>query len=111
MTNISQIKVDSDWGTEAARINQNFQNMNTDLEKVKSATTKFRGYFTSETGLKQKYPFPKVGDTAWVGEPYPGKVYDVVTDGTWHNTDTAPDTESVELQDYAKKAELTELVE
>lgn len=33
MTNISQIQVDSDWGTEAARINQNFQNMNTDLEK------------------------------------------------------------------------------
>lgn len=111
MTNISQIKVDSDWGQEAARINQNFQNMNTDLEKVKSATTKFRGYFTSETGLKQKYPSPKVGDTAWVGEPYPGKVYDVVTDGTWHNTDKAPDTGSVELQDYAKKAELTELVE
>lgn len=109
MTNISQIKVDSDWGQEAARINQNFQNMNTDLEKVKSATTKFRGYFTSEAGLKQKYPSPQVGDTAWVGEPYPGKVYDVVTDGTWHNTDTAPDTESVELQDYAKKAELTEL--
>lgn len=109
MTNISQIQVDSDWGTEAARINQNFQNMNTDLEKVKSATTKFRGYFTSEAGLKQKYPSPKVGDTAWVGEPYPGIVYDVVTDGTWHNTGKAPDTDSVELQDYAKKAELTEL--
>lgn len=109
MTNISQIKVDSDWGQEAARINQNFQNMNTDLEKVKSATTKFRGYFTSEAGLKSKYPSPKVGDTAWVGEPYPGKVYDVVTDGTWHNTEKAPDTDSVDLTDYAKKAELVEL--
>lgn len=109
MTNISQIKVDSDWGTEAARINQNFQNMNTDLEKVKSATTKFRGYFTSEAGLKQKYPSPKVGDTAWVGEPYPGIVYDVVTDGTWHNTGKAPDTDSVDLTDYAKREELTEL--
>lgn len=109
MTNISQIQVDSDWGTEAARINQNFQNMNTDLEKVKSATTKFRGYFTSEAGLRQKYPSPKVGDTAWVGEPYPGKVYDVVTDGTWHNTEKAPDTDSVDLTDYAKKAELVEL--
>lgn len=109
MTNISQIKVDSDWGTEAARINQNFQNMNTDLEKVKSATTKFRGYFTSEAGLKQKYTSPKVGDTAWVGEPYPGTVYDVVTDGTWHNTGKAPDTDSVDLTDYAKKAEFDEL--
>lgn len=109
MTNISQIQVDSDWGTEAARINQNFQNMNTDLEKVKSATTKFRGYFTSEAGLKSKYPSPQVGDTAYVGEPYPGTVYDVQTDGQWHNTEKAPDTDSVDLTDYAKKAELVEL--
>lgn len=36
-------------------------------------------------------------------------MYDVVTDGTWHNTGKAPDTDSVELQDYAKKEELTEL--
>lgn len=109
MSNLSQILADSNWGQESARINQNFQNLNADLEKVKSATTKFKGYFTSETGLKSKYPSPKEGDTAWVGEPYPGTVYDVQTDGQWHNTGKAPDTGSVELQDYAKKAELTEL--
>lgn len=109
MSNLSQILADSNWGQESARINQNFQNLNADLEKVKSATTKFKGYFISETGLKSKYPSPKEGDTAWVGEPYPGTVYDVQTDGQWHNTGKAPDTGSVELQDYAKKAELTEL--
>lgn len=108
MSNLSQILADSNWGQESARINQNFQNLNADLEKVKSATTKFKGYFTSETGLKSKYPSPQVGDTAWVGETYPGTVYDVQA-GSWHNTGKAPDTGSVDLQDYAKKAELTEL--
>ncbi len=109
MSNLSQILADSNWGQESARINQNFQNINTDLEKVKSSTTKFKGYFTTEESLKNKFGSPKEGDTAWVGEPYPGTVYDVQTDGQWHNTGKAPDTGSVDLQDYAKKAELTEL--
>ena len=109
MSNLSQILADSNWGQESARINQNFQNINTDLEKVKSATTKFKGYFTTEESLTDKIASPKIGDTAWVGEPYPGTVYDVQTDGQWHNTGKAPDTGSVDLQDYAKKEELTEL--
>lgn len=109
MANLSEIKKDSNWGEAASTINSNFQNMNVDLEKVKSATTKFRGYFTSETVLKQKYPSPQVGDTAYVGEPYPGTVYDVQVAGTWHNTGTAPDTEVVDLTEYARKEELTEL--
>jgi len=109
MSNLSQILADSNWGQESARINQNFQNINTDLEKVKSATTKFKGYFTTEESLKNKFGSPKIGDTAWVGESYPGTVYDVQTDGQWHNTGKAPDTGSVDLQDYAKKEELTEL--
>lgn len=111
MSNISKVKTDSDWGTEASVINQNFQNVSADLEKVKSSTTKFKGYFTTEESLKNKFGSPKIGDTAWVGEPYPGIVYDVQTDGRWHNTSKVPDTGSVELQDYATREELTELEE
>lgn len=109
MSNLSQILADSNWGQESARINQNFQNINTDLEKVKSATTKFKGYFTTEESLKNKFGSPKIGDTAWVGESYPGTVYDGQVAGSWHDTGKAPDTGSVDLQDYAKKEELTEL--
>jgi len=109
MANLSEIKKDSNWGDTASTLNSNFQKINVDLEKVKSATTKFRGYFTSETVLKQKYPSPQVGDTAYVGEPYPDTVYDVQVAGTWHNTGKAPDTDSVDLTDYARKEELTEV--
>lgn len=109
MANLSEIKKDSNWGEAASTINSNFQNMNVDLEKVKSSTTKFKGYFTTETALKNAYPSPKVGEAAWVGEPYPGTVYDVQVAGTWHNTGKAPDTDSVDLKDYARKEELTEV--
>lgn len=107
MSNISQVKKESNWGDASTTINSNFQNLNTDLEKVKSSTTKFKGYFTSESSLKDKFPSPQSGDTAWVGEPYPGKVYDVQS-GQWHNTNTAPDTGSVELNDYVNKTEFEE---
>lgn len=107
MSNISQVKKESNWGDASTTINSNFQNLNTDLEKVKSSTTKFKGYFTSESSLKDKFPSPQSGDTAWVGEPYPGKVYDVQS-GQWHNTNADPDTGSVELNDYVNKTEFEE---
>ena len=107
MSNISQVKKESNWGDASTTINSNFQNLNTDLEKVKSSTTKFKGYFTTEEALKDKFPSPKSGDTAWVGEPYPGKVYDVQS-GQWHNTNANPDTVSIELNDYVNKTEFEE---
>lgn len=100
MSNFSQIKADSNWGDASNTINTNFQNMDVELEKLKNSTTKFKGYFTSESNLKNKFPSPKRGDIAFVGEPYPGNVYDVLTDGSWHNTTKAPETGSVDLQDY-----------
>lgn len=103
MSNLSQIKADSNWGDASNTINTNFQNMDIELEKLKNSTTKFKGYFTSESNLKNKFPSPKRGDIAFVGEPYPGNVYDVLTDGSWHNTTKAPETGSVDLQEYATK--------
>lgn len=103
MSNLSQIKADSNWGDASNTINTNFQNMDVELEKLKNSTTKFKGYFTSESNLKNKLPSPKRGDIAFVGEPYPGNVYDVLTDGSWHNTTKAPETGSVDLQDYVTK--------
>lgn len=103
MSNLSQIKADSNWGDASNTINTNFQNMDVEVEKLKNSTTRFKGYFTNETNLKNKFPSPKRGDIAFVGEPYPGNVYDVLTDGSWHNTTKAPETGNVDLQDYVTK--------
>ena len=110
MTNISQINTDSNWGTEAPKMNQNFQNISTDILKLKNSTTRFKGYHTSEEGLKSKYPAPQSGDYAWVGTPYPGKVYDVAN-GQWHNTNQDPPAESVDLVNYYTKEEINSITE
>ncbi|MDY3266229.1 MAG: DUF2817 domain-containing protein [Phocaeicola sp.] len=47
--------------------------------------SKNKGYYQTKELLLKKYPNPSDGDTAWVGTPYPGNVYDVV-DGQWHDT-------------------------
>lgn len=105
MTSLSQIKTDSNWGLEAPKLNQNFQNISTDILKLKNSTIRFKGYHTSEEGLKSKYPAPQSGDYAWVGTPYPGKVYDVV-EGQWNNTNEAPPAESVDLANYYTSEEV-----
>lgn len=108
MTSLSQIKTDSNWGIEAPKLNQNFQNISTDILKLKNSTIRFKGYHTSEEGLKSKYPAPQSGDYAWVGTPYPGKVYDVVN-GQWHNTNQDPPAESVDLVNYYTKEEINSI--
>lgn len=56
-----------------------------DSERIDNVSKPHKGYFQTLEQLKAKYPTPKEGETAWVGEPYPGNVYDVV-DGAWHDT-------------------------
>lgn len=56
-----------------------------DSERIDNVSKSHKGYFQTLEQLKAKYPTPKEGETAWVGEPYPGNVYDVV-DGAWHDT-------------------------
>ena len=56
-----------------------------DSERIDNVSKSHKGYFQTLEQLKAKYPTPKEGETAWVGEPYPGNVFDVV-DGAWHDT-------------------------
>ena len=56
-----------------------------ELEDKINSSGLYKGYFQTLEQLKAEYPSPKYGETAWVGDPYPGNVYDVV-DGAWHDT-------------------------
>lgn len=93
------------WGNSANRLNENFSKVNTEVEKLKNATTKNKGYFTTEEALRAAYPTPTDGTYAWVGTPYPGTVYES-TGGAWADTGQVPDTELVNLAEYATKEEV-----
>lgn len=93
------------WGNSANRLNENFSKVNTEVEKLKNATTKNKGYFTTEEALRAAYPTPTDGMYAWVGTPYPGTVYES-KGGAWADTEQVPDTEYVNLAEYATKEEV-----
>lgn len=93
------------WGNSANRLNENFSKVNTEVEKLKNATTKNKGYFTTEEALRTAYPTPTDGMYAWVGTPYPGTVYES-KGGEWADTEQVPDTEYVNLAEYATKEEV-----
>lgn len=109
MANISQIKTESNWGDEAPRINQNFQNINVELLKVKSDTTNNKGYFSTEEDLKKAYPSEKskVGMIAYVGATPPYAIYEYKETG-WTNTEQTY-TPEVNLGDYYNKSEVDAL--
>lgn len=81
------------------------------IEKINSLTdgrlldNRFKGYYLTETSLKESYPNPLKGDSAWVGEPFPGVVY-TVENGKWKTSGKAPEFGDINLEDYATKEDL-----
>lgn len=84
--NLDSLKQNTDWGTASNVINKNNENISVELTKLANATTRYKGFFTSETQLKTSVPNPKIGYTAWVGASYPGVVYNCTKDDIWTNT-------------------------
>lgn len=105
---LNSILSNSTWGKAASDINTNFTTISADLEKVKNATTKNKGYFKNDTLLKQTYKTATVGDIAYVGTTYPYQIWEW-NGSAWANSGATGGSESVNLNDYATKEELAEL--
>lgn len=91
----------NNWGNVADLLNENSGKIEAETAKLNNATTKFKGYFSTSTALSAKWPSPLVGDTAWVGETYPGVVYRCDVAGTWLATTDVPSVSTVNLSEYA----------
>lgn len=78
------------------------ENIEDIADKMMSLDNGLKGYFTTIDSLLLAFPNPQIGWTAWVGDAYPGTVYDVVS-GAWHNTSVVPPAEEVNLADYVLK--------
>ena len=89
------------WSNAADIINENSSKINTEFIKLENATTKFKGFFTSLSQLQAAWPSPIVGDTAWVGETYPGVVYRCNVAGAWLATTDVPPSNTVNISEYA----------
>ena len=102
----------TNWGAEAANLNENFDKVSTAIEQVKNATIKCKGYFSSESALKLAIPTAAKGDKAYVGNNYPYQIW--IWDGSsWGDSGSVGGEESVNLGNYHTKeytdAKLSEL--
>lgn len=80
-----------------------------EINQAINNSAKFKGYFTNTASLNAAHPNPEAGATAWVGIPYPGKVYKCEVAGTWIATTDTPQAPVINLSDYAKLTDLTPL--
>lgn len=67
------------------------------------------GLFPTLSALQAAYPNPVVGQYAFVGAGFPADIYVCNTAGTWTDSGADYDGDSVDLTNYATKAELNQL--
>lgn len=104
---LNKIQSSGSWGKAADDLNQNFSKVNNAVEQVKNATTRNKGYFSSDTELKSAFHSANVGDIAYIGNAYPYQTW--AWDGSaWKKKNDAGGEESVNLGDYYTKEETNE---
>lgn len=106
---LNTIKGNQTWGQAAASLNENFSKVRTDMEKVKNATTRNKGYFKTVEALETAFPTASEGDKAYVGGTYPYTVYNYIG-GVWTTDGATGGDESVNLGDYYTKEDTDTLI-
>ncbi len=84
-------------------INGNFHLLKKDLETraTKEEVQELKTpYFKTIEELKAARPNPTPGDKAWIGDPYPGTVWNYTNANKWEDTKKAPAAEEVNLEAY-----------
>ena len=101
---LNKIKNNASWGEAASSLNQNFSKIGSDMEKMKYATTRNKGYFSSGDALKSTVESAVLGDIAYVkSEVYtPYELWEWTSSG-WVATGKSGGNESVNLGDYYTK--------
>lgn len=98
------------WGQAAQSLNNNFEKIDADVEKLKYATSKVKGYFSTSSELISAFPTASKGDIAYVGSSYPYAVWKW-NGSSWTNSGSTGGEESVNLGDYYTKVDTDKKIE
>lgn len=98
---------DISWGHAAQSLNNNFDKIDADVEKLKYATSKVKGFFKNEEDLNKLVPQANEGEIAYIGTTSPYQIW-VWSDGKWVNTDETEGSINVNLSNYYDKSEIDE---
>ena len=105
MANLSQIKTDSNWGDEASKINQNFNQVNTELTTLKNTTSVRQPLFSSVSEAKENITSPYVGQLVLIGSTIPAPIYRW-NGSSWANTGQTGGSAEVPLSNYYTKTDI-----
>lgn len=96
---------DISWGYAAQSLNNNFDKIDADVEKLKYATSKVKGFFKSEEVLNELVPQANEGEIAYVGILSPYQIWEW-KEGGWINTRETENSIKVNLSNYYDKSEI-----
>jgi hypothetical protein len=106
---LQTIQTTTTWNEAASAINSNNQKIDLEVEKLKNATYKHKGYFKSLPDLQSTYPIANLGSIAWVGQRYPFALFR--WNGTaWATDGTTGGDENLDLSQYYTKEEVNEAI-
>lgn len=108
MATISTIQKESNWGTEATKINQNFTNINTELTKLNNTYGLKIPLFSSTSAASTAIPSAYEGQLILVGSELPAPVYRW-NGSSWEDTGITGGSASTSLTDYYTKEEVNNL--
>lgn len=101
---LEQVKLQTTWNDAARCINSNAQKIDIEVEKLKTATYKNKGYFKTLSDLTNAHPTASAGSRAYVGVNYPYAIY--VWEDAWVNSGESGGDESLDLSQYYTKEEV-----
>ena len=100
---------DISWGYAAQSLNNNFDKIDADVEKLKYSTSKVKGFFKNEEALNKLVPQANEGEIAYIGTSSPYQIWEW-TEGKWENTYKTEGSINVNLSNYYDKEEVKEIV-
>lgn len=97
------------WGYAAQTLNNNFEKIDADVEKLKYSTSKVKGFFKTGKDLNEIVKQASVGEIAYVGTSSPYQIWS--WDGSkWMNTESTENVINVNMSNYYDKNEINEMI-
>ena len=97
------------WGQTAQSLNNNFEKIDADVEKLKYATSKVKGFFKTPEELKELVKTANNGEIAYVGTASPYQIWEWRSN-KWTDTNVTESGINVNMSNYYDKKEVDELV-
>ena len=106
---LNKIKQISIWGETATDLNTNFDKVSLEVEKLKHATVRLKGYFPTSQELIEANPTAMAGSIAYVGTTYPFVIWRW-NGSEWENTNIQGGEPNVDLNNYTTQADVKALL-